>query len=311
MKTAQPIRWGHAWQGWAKIVLLTACLFLPGRAVGSIYSRGWYVLSLSETYAIRGGGGGPSAILVVKAKGVDMGGLDLAEVHAYATSGPWIYGQGASLFDNPDDHGKTSETEKADPNGWSLPDANGLAPWSPRVLGRGSRVETVNLTWFLFDMRIKQQDAMNSLRFFKDKSEWEVALRKEGIVAAELARPDDVAKTRPAIEVRPWDYRIMRGLLGLSDDDWGVVFLPALAVACVLLGIWGVGHDGGSATTPGQAWATIIIAVLSIGLGVYYQSTGDYPCCAGFTGPGLCLLLGLWAMRIRRRSRKATSQTME
>lgn len=70
-------------------------------------------------------------------------------------------------------------------------------------------------------------------QIFSSPEEWQAALAAVGIPAdIQLRNPDTMAARLPDRILRPWKYRMMKGLLGYPDDIWSfIVQLVGFAIA--------------------------------------------------------------------------------
>ena len=83
-----------------------------------------------------------------------------------------------------------------------------------------------------------QGDALPKRNILLDKAHWEETLSCLGIPRSiSLLNPDDVAASRPAIEIYPEDYTYMKGLLGLPDGYWCLLAQVLGIIVCFCLGL--------------------------------------------------------------------------
>jgi hypothetical protein len=131
---------------------------------------------------------------------------------------------------------------------WStvIPKLEQVAVSGPVIVGKAGH------GYFVFDTR--QPDP--TPRFFDSPESWRPTLRAMGLPGdLQLANPDALAATRPGMVLRPWNYRIVHGLLGYSDEEWSaIVQLVGLAIAFLI----GLGWPRGS---PAAAAAVLGVVV--------------------------------------------------
>jgi hypothetical protein len=87
---------------------------------------------------------------------------------------------------------------------------------------------------FLLDARTTQPTP----QFFATAEQWSAALKAAGVPKApQLMTPQARAANLPDKTLRPWNYRMMGGKLGLSDDEWSAAIQGIGLVLAFLLGI--------------------------------------------------------------------------
>ena len=104
------------------------------------------------------------------------------------------------------------------------------------------------------------------------RSDWLDALSQRGIPAATpLLDPDAQATTRPTAELHPWDYALLRNLLGFSDNAWGMMFVLMAFVA-----------SGGMGYYVGRRLECGLISLALGGAAGFYLMLlpGDVMCCS-------------------------------
>lgn len=111
--------------------------------------------------------------------------------------------------------------------------SSGVLPGIQEVAVAGTFiVGKTDKTYFL----LNAQAPYPKPRIFNSPEEWQTALAATGIPAdIQLRDPDAMAAGLPNRILRPWDYSMMRGLLGYSDDVWSfIVQVGGLAIAFLL-----------------------------------------------------------------------------
>ncbi len=85
-----------------------------------------------------------------------------------------------------------------------------------------------------FLLNTAQPDAAPEI--FATAEQWNSALKANGVTPpVQLSAPDSLAANMPDHVLRPWEFRIMRNLFGLSDDDWaGAVILAGLILSFII-----------------------------------------------------------------------------
>lgn len=74
--------------------------------------------------------------------------------------------------------------------------------------------------WFLLDTAAERPEPVT----FASEEAWRSALAAAGVPhGIQLATPDSLAAAVLDTTLRPWNYRVMRGLLGQSDSMWSLI----------------------------------------------------------------------------------------
>ena len=142
---------------------------------------------------------------------------------------------------------------------------------------------------------------------FSTLADWQDELERCGISRdIHLSNPDSVASTRPASELRPADYLIMRGRLGLSDATWGTLFCLTTAGLWLPLGFYFCNHA--FLACFGAALNGLIIGIL-----VWTFCVSKEPpmtvCGWPLIAPILCIYCAVSGVKIRRaRDKKKRAQ---
>lgn len=111
-------------------------------------------------------------------------------------------------------------------------------------------------------------DASNKPEYFQTMQQLQSALAALGITEnIQLTEPDILAAKVPNQILRPWEYRMMRNLLGLSDGIWSVIVqLTGLCIA-FLVGITSRNRGIRSGPLIGLGIVVNIVAMIVIGRG--------------------------------------------
>lgn len=135
-------------------------------------------------------------------------------------------------------------------------------------------VGTTESGFFLFDTRELPESAQE----FTNVADWRDALSAAGIADTEasLASPDTLAATRPAMQVRPWNFRQFGGPLGLSDKAWwGLEQIASFSIAFAL-GRWVL-------RSRIEIFIVSLLGAIGMMIGMMFDG-GTGSCCAiGFT----------------------------
>ena len=147
----------------------------------------------------------------------------------------------------------------------------------------------------------------NQAKLFSTLADWKDELERCGISEnIHLSNPELVASTRPASELHPAEYLVMRGRLGLSDATWGTLFCLATAALWLLLGFCFSNH----------AFLACFAAALTgliIGFLVWTFCVSKEPpmtvCGWPLVTPILCIYCAASGVKIRRaRDKKKRAQ---
>jgi hypothetical protein len=137
---------------------------------------------------------------------------------------------------------------------------------------------------------------------FSAREPWQVALRERGVADPDVLKtPDALASGLPDEVLRPWDYRVMGGRFGISDDVWSLIvqllgfviaFVVGLAcaprkspmVAAVVLGLIVnvvaqilIAGGGPGAFVGFVALPLICMLAAALGKGIRAITTGGHP----------------------------------
>ena len=131
------------------------------------------------------------------------------------------------------------ELRHNDYNLFQLVQSNGLSSWGEpipsvtTVAVHGELIlgETTD-SFFVFDTAVSEPTP----QFYKTRESWQARLIALGIPKSiSLSTPDTLAAGLPNRTLRPWEYRVMHGWLGQSDDDWeGITIISGWFVAFVV-----------------------------------------------------------------------------
>ena len=93
---------------------------------------------------------------------------------------------------------------------------------------------TTQKGFFIFDTSAPNVEAKE----FANADDWHAALQSAGVPTnIQLQDPDAVAATMSDQQIHPLDYRVMKGRLGLSDDEWSATIQLLGLVLIFLRGI--------------------------------------------------------------------------
>jgi hypothetical protein len=126
------------------------------------------------------------------------------------------------------DRGVCTVVRVLGPTSWGdiIPDVKQVGVVKGLIVGESKK------GFFLFDPTIEPDD----VQFFPTVASWSSALGARGVSPAPvLSTPDVLASKLPDQTTRPWNYRVMRNALRLSDDAWAaMVQLLGLLVALIM-----------------------------------------------------------------------------
>lgn len=106
------------------------------------------------------------------------------------------------------------------------------AVWGDIIAG------TTNGAYFILDAAGRADPLRPPLTTFPSRGLWEEGLASLGVPSdIPLLDPHEVADGRPPQELRPWKYRYMRGLFGISDEGWSVLIALPCVPICFCTGI--------------------------------------------------------------------------
>lgn len=204
--------------------------------------------------------------------------------------------RGDSRVNPPADGGLYQLVENSSPadrSCWSwktvVPNLEKVAVWGPVIVGKAGQ------GYFVFDTT--QSDPAPG--FFDSPEKWRSALRAMGLPGdLQPTSPDALAATRPGIVLRPWNYRVMRGLLSFSDQEWaGIGQWIGLVIALLIGMAWPRGSPAGLSAILGLV--VNVVANIFIGGGgpdalVGFVLLPLLYCVAAIAGRGLRKLASRW-----------------
>jgi hypothetical protein len=156
-----------------------------------------------------------------------------------------------------------------------LPDVKQVAVEGNIIVGRTSS------QFFVFDThrRVKPE-------LLDSPEVWQSALARAGVPGGiRLSNPDALAAGVSERVLRPWNFRMMRGWLGYSDDQWSFIVQLAGLIVAVCIGFFG---------RPGRfPLVALVMLGIVIDFGAQFVILGGGPgACVGLVGYPIWACIG-------------------